>query len=313
MRELVLGTRGSALALWQARHVAAALERANPGLSIELRILKTEGDARKHDLFGEGDRGVFVNAIEKALRDEEVDLAVHSLKDLPTTDSAGLRLGAFPERADARDALLTRDGRPFAELAPGTVVATGSPRRRAQLLYARPDLKTRAIRGNVDTRVDKLRQGRCDALVLAVAGLQRLAIDTVSIEPLDVDLCLPAVGQGALAVQMREADAEASACVARVDDLATRRAVSAERCVLRLLGGGCLAPATAHGRVDGERLRLEARVLDLDGETMLREVEEGRADKGDALGSEVARRLLASGAAALLERARTAETGRAPL
>lgn len=313
MRKLVLGSRGSPLALWQARHVARELARAHPELRIVERILKTEGDQRAKDLFGSGDRGVFVGAIERALSDGTIDLAVHSLKDLPTTDSPGLALAAFPPRADPRDALLTRDGRPFAELLPGTVVATGSPRRRAQLLHARPDLETRAIRGNVDTRVDKLRRGRCAALVLALAGLRRLGIDSMPLEPLDPVLCLPAVGQGVLAVQVRADDAEVADCVAALDHVPTRSAVVAERTVLRLLGGGCLAPATAFGRVEGERLRLRARVLDPRGQPMLDESAEGPADRALELGTRMARRLLEAGAAALLERSRTAEPGRAPL
>jgi hydroxymethylbilane synthase len=304
MRGLVLGTRGSALALWQARHVAERLRRGHPGLTIEERIIRTEGDIQQTEPLQAGDRGVFVRRIEQALLSGEIDLAVHSLKDLPTGQPEGLVVAAVPERHDPRDALLSAEGWEFSELPPRTVLATGSFRRRTQLLHARSDLRTVPVRGNVDSRVRKLREGRYGALVLALAGLQRLGIDAVPIRPIDPAICLPAVGQGALAVEVRRDDAETRSRVALLEHRPSRLEVEAERSFLRVLGGGCLAPATGFARIEGDRMRVEAVVGDPDGVELMRDSEEGPSEEGPALGASLAARMLEGGAARLLERSR---------
>lgn len=304
MRRIVLGTRGSALALWQARHVAARLRERHAGLQIEERVIRTEGDIQQQVPLSVGDRGVFVRRIEEALLSGEIDLAVHSLKDLPTRQPAGLLVAAVPERHDPRDALLTPAGLGFAELPEGSVLATGSFRRRAQLLHARPDLRTLPVRGNVDTRVRRLLEGRFDALVLALAGVERLGIREVPARPIDPGLCLPAVGQGALAVETREDDAEVREVVAVLEHEESRRAVEAERSFLRRLGGGCLAPATAHARLCAGELLVEAAVGDPDGVELLRDAERGSPQDGRALGERLARRMLEAGAGRLLAQAR---------
>jgi len=305
---LRLGTRGSALALWQSRHVAARLREAHPGLAIEEVIIQTEGDRQSIlPLQSLGERGVFVRQIEEALVAGRIDLAVHSLKDLPTVQPGGLAIAAVPPRHDPRDAVLTADGKSLDDLSPGAVLATGSPRRRCQLLHARPDLATLPVRGNVDTRVRKLGEGKFDALILALAGIERLGITSVRVWPLPPSLCLPAVGQGALAIETREGDARTRALVAPLKDDATTRAVSAERSFLRRLGGGCLAPATAFARVEGDGIRMDAVVGDPDGRQLLRDRAEGEAARGDALAEAMAVRMLDAGAGEILARIR-AET-----
>jgi len=251
---LVLGTRGSALALWQARHVAERLRRVHPELTIEERIIRTEGDIQQQAPLGASDVGVFVRRIEEALLAEEIDFAVHSLKDLPTTQPDGLRIAAVPRRHDPRDALISERGWSVDELPRGARVGTGSLRRRTQLLHRRPDLKLLPVRGNIDTRIRKLRDGEFDALVLALAGIERLGLRDVPLQPIDTERCLPAVGQGALAIETRDTDRRTTGLVAVLDDPVAREEVEAERAFLRRLGGGCLAPATGFARVaDGWR------------------------------------------------------------
>jgi hydroxymethylbilane synthase len=305
VRRLVLGTRGSALALWQARHVAARLREAHVGLEIEERIITTEGDLQQHAPLGPQDRGVFVRRIEQAMLEGEIDLAVHSLKDLPTTQPDALIIAAVPQRHDPRDALISPDGLEFDQLAAGTKIGTGSFRRRTQLLNARPDLLTLPVRGNVDTRVRKLAEGQFDAIVLALAGLQRLGIDRLPFRPIDTTVCLPAVGQGALAIETRDDDHEALERVAVLDHPPSHRAVRAERAFLKRLGGGCLAPATGFATWVGEALHVEAVVGDADGQRLIRDRETGAAQDGVALGQRLAERMLSNGAGELLEQARS--------
>ena len=243
MRQLRLGTRGSALARAQSGHVADAVA-ALTGAPVELVIIRTRGDEVTDRPLGQvGGKGLFTKEIEDAMLRCEVDLAVHSLKDLPTETPAGLVLGAHPRRADPRDVLV---GVALADLPPGAKVGTGSGRRRAQLLAARPDLQIEGIRGNVDTRVGKQQRGEFDAILLAAAGLLRLGKEAWITEALPVDLMVPAVGQGALAVQCREDDADVLAVLARLDDPATRAAVEVERAWLAGIGGGCSVPTACH-------------------------------------------------------------------
>lgn len=257
---IVLGTRGSALALAQTRLVAEAL-----GGDVEVRVIRTEGDASSRPLHQLGD-GVFVIALEEALRRGEIDAAVHSLKDLPTDQRDGLVVAAVPRREDPRDVLITRERAGLAHLRRGARVGTGSPRRAAFLRALRPDLEVLDIRGNVDTRLRKVRDGDYEAVVLAVAGLRRAGIAYEEAEVLPLDAMPPAPGQGALAVQCRADDRALRGRLARIDDAEARAGTSAERAALRALGGSCLIPFGAHARVgeDGG-IVLEAALARADG------------------------------------------------
>jgi len=309
---LILGTRGSPLALWQARHVADLLRGRHPGLEVVERIIKTEGDLEQTAPLGGSDVGVFVRRIEQHLLAGDIDLAVHSLKDLPTEQPEGLAVAAVPRRHDARDVVLSREGLAFEDLPGGTLIGTGSPRRRAQLLHARPDLRTASVRGNVDTRIRKLSRGEFGAIVLALAGLERLGLTSVPYRPIDPAVCLPAVGQGALALETRTDDDRAREIVAVLDDADSRRAVAAERAFLHELGGGCLAPATGYATLLGQALTLRAVVGDADGERLMRDEERGPATDADAIGRRLAQRMARAGASQLLEASRAEARRRDP-
>ena len=309
MRTLVLGTRGSKLALWQARHVAGLLRAIRPGLEIREEIIRTEGDVSTKQFGASTNKGVFVREIEDALAGGRIDLAVHSLKDLPTAMEAGLDLAAILERHDPRDGLLSEAGWEFADLPEGTVVATGSFRRRCQLLAHRPDLRIVPVRGNVDTRIRKLKEGHFGALVLALAGVQRLGLDEVPIRAIPEDICLPAVGQGAVAIEIRDDDAEAREVLAVLDHAETHDRVRAERAFLHRLGGGCLAPATGFADLDGDMLRVRAAVGDPEGTEVLRDEDRGPRAEAIAIGERLADRLLEAGAGAILDAARESDPG----
>ena len=263
---LRLGTRTSALAMWQASHVARALEAAWPGLHVALVPFVTKGDRTLDKPLPEiGGKGLFTQELEEDLLAGRLDLAVHSLKDLPTADPDGLALGAITERADPRDAWVCPAGHSLADLPEGAVVGTSSLRRASQLLRVRPDLAIRSIRGKVETRIEKTTTGDYDATVLAVAGLARLKRMDDATGVLDFDTMLPAPGQAALGVQVRAADDRVERLVASVDHTPTRQAVEAERHFLTALGGGCSAPIAALGTVEGDRLHLRGRVCSVDG------------------------------------------------
>lgn len=291
---LTIGSRGSALALWQARWIAARL--AELGQETQLEIIRTTGD-RITDVplsqVGAG-KGVFTKEIEEALLDRRIDLAVHSLKDLPTETPAGLTLAAIPEREDVRDAVV---GQPLAALPAGARIGTSSLRRAAQLRALRRDLAIQSIRGNVDTRLRKLDGGEYDAILLAAAGLRRLGWGARIAEYLEPEVMLPAPGQGALAVETRE-DGEARHICAALDHASSRAAVEAERALLAGLGGGCQVPIGAWGRFAGPRLRLSAVVLQADGACAIRATADG--SDPHALGASLAATLLARGARELL-------------
>lgn len=301
---LVVGTRGSGLALAQTGMVADALRAAHDGLVVEREILKTEGDIRS-GAFGPGDRGVFVKTLERALLDGRIDFAVHSLKDLPSGDTPGLALAAVPQREDPRDVLISRFGGGLDELPQGSRVGTGSPRRRSQLLRARPDLRIESIRGNIDSRAARVGDHDLDAVVLAAAGLNRLALD-YEWQPIDPAVCLPAVGQGALALQTREDDRTTIERLLALQHDATRSEVAAERAFLDELGGGCMAPATAWARALDGSLEIQAMVAALDGDPRL--VESGRCPLADGPdeGRRLAGRLNERGAQRWIEQARIA-------
>ncbi len=302
---LRLGTRSSALARWQANWVAAQLVSA--GVEVELVPITTRGDASHRDTIADiGSPGVFTKELQRALLDEQIDLAVHSLKDLPTDAVMGLLLAAIPERADARDVLVSGNGEPLVSLPRGARIGTGSVRRRAQLLHHRPDLRMADIRGNVDTRLQKLANGDYDALVLAYAGLARLELQDQVSEIFEPAVLLPAVGQGALGIEVREDDTATRTAIAPLNHHATHQAVHAERALLAALGGGCLAPVGGWARViaDG-RLQLDAVVLSADGKTRLAASGVAHLDAPLPLGAEVAGRLINDGASVLVDQARS--------
>jgi hydroxymethylbilane synthase len=295
-RVVRLGTRGSALALAQARLVAGRLERT--GCVVEIVTIHTEGDRRAEARLSDvGGKGLFVREIEEALLAGQIDLAVHSLKDLPAVLPDGLGVAAFPEREDARDVLVTRRPGRFVDLAPHAVVGTSSPRRRAIALSLRPDLDVQPLRGNVDTRLRKLQEGQADAIILAAAGLLRLGITAEHVDALDPEVFVPAVGQGVLAVESRLDDARTSALVRTVDHAPTRACALAERAFLARLGASCLTPMAAHARLQGDSLRVSGLVASEDGRSVLREQARGAPAEAVALGLAVADRLLARGAA----------------
>lgn len=301
-----LGTRGSPLARWQADWVAGELRVR--GVAVEIVPISTQGDRQQvGPIAALGGQGVFTKELQRALLANEIDLAVHSLKDLPTDPTPGLALASVPARGPVGDLLLTRNGCGLADLPERATVGTGSLRRRAQLLHARPDLQMRDVRGNVDTRLRKLDEGEYDALVLAAAGVTRLGLAERPKVEFSPTVMLPAVGQGALGIETRADDAATLAVVRTLDDPATHAAVLAERSLLAELRGGCLAPVGAWGRlVERELLTLTAAVLSVDGAARL-DVELA-ADPTEAveLGRWVAADLLSRGAAELIATARNA-------
>ncbi len=300
-RTFVVGSRGSRLALRQSEVVVGALRREHPEASFRVQTVRTTGDKMNDVALSQfGGQGVFVKELERALLDHKIDIAVHSLKDMPTELSEGLKLGAIAAREDVHDVLVSKSGTGLQSLPPGSTVGTGSPRRAAQVLALRPDLRISELRGNVDTRLRKVAEGEVDAAVLAAAGLDRLGLRERATEVLPLDVMLPAVGQGALAVEVREEDAEARRLVAAVDDSQTRAATIAERAFLRRLGGGCHVAVAALGTVEHDRLRLRGLVADTDGQRLLRGEIEGALDEAEALGEGLAEELLGRGAAELL-------------
>jgi hydroxymethylbilane synthase len=298
---LRIGTRGSPLALWQARHVADRLRPLAAPRPVELVEIETAGDrVRDLALSQIGGDGVFTKEIQRALLDRAVEVAVHSLKDLPTTHVGGLALAAVPPRGPTGDAFVSRRHRRFDDLPPGAVVGTSSLRRRAQALHRRPDLRLINLRGNVETRLRKLAEQDLDAIILARAGLERLGLGQHITEILDPEWMLPAVGQGALGLECRAGDGDTLALLRALDDVPARQAVLAERAVLRGLGGGCLVPIGASATVEGERLALRAAVLSPDGSRRIAGDLSGPAAEAEVLGQRLAERLLAEGARELL-------------
>lgn len=301
-RRLVIGTRRSRLALIQTRSVSEALSRAFPGLEIELREITTRGDRMKEaPLSGTGERGVFTREIERVLLAGDIDLAVHSLKDLPVAPPEGLVIAATPERADPHDALVCREAGGLSGLAEGAAVGTGSPRRAAQLLAVRPDLTIRPLRGNVETRLEKLHRRDYDAIVVAKAALDRLALTDNATETLDYATCLPAPGQGALAVEVREDDIDVTRCVREVNDTPTFVATSAERMLLEKLGGGCHLPVGALAEcTGGGELVLRAAVAAPDGTCTARAGSRGKLENAPRVVDRCFRELISRGAANLI-------------
>ena len=306
-RRVRIGTRGSQLALRQAEEVAAGLRRAWPRIEVELVPIRTSGDrlATAH-LAEVGGKGLFVQEIDEALREGRVDLAVHSLKDLPGERPRDLVLAAFPRREDPRDVLVGATPTSMDALPAGARVGTSSLRRSVQLLARRPDVAAMPIRGNVDTRLRKLRQGEYDALVLAAAGLRRLGLLDATATLLEPDEMLPAVGQGTLGVETRADDGEILALAEPLTDGETRTATLAERAFLEAVGGTCTTPLAAYARRAGNRLRLDAFVATPDGARVMRDGEVGDPEAPEALGRRLAARLLAAGAETIIQTGRVA-------
>ncbi len=309
--QLIIGSRGSRLALWQANWVKSRLEEAHPGLTVSIEIIKTTGDKlTEASLVKIGGKGVFTKEIEEALLDRRVDLAVHSLKDLPTTLPEGLGIAAITEREDVRDALIVSAAlggsiRSLQELPQGARVGTSSLRRAAQLRHRRPDLRILELRGNVETRLRKLDDGQYDAIILASAGLIRLGYADRITAGIDTAEMLTAVGQGALGIESRIDDEATNRLLGILDHAPTRRAAEAERAVLRRLGGGCAVPIAAHARIRGEtssELEIEALVANVEGNRIIRKQIEGSSEMAEVLGERLARELVEAGARELLPR-----------
>jgi hydroxymethylbilane synthase len=302
LKALRIGTRGSALALWQARSIAKALHDLT-GADPEIVIIKTSGDKFQEISFSQiAGKGVFIKELEDALLEERIDLAVHSMKDVPTELPPGLTIAAIGKRDDVRDALLSSSGATLATLPQGARVGTSSLRRQSQLLHARRDLRTIELRGNVDTRISKLKRGDYDAIVLAKAGLDRLGLSENITEVLPQDVSLPAAGQGAIGIEARAGDSATLGVLVGLEDAQTRYAVNAERAALAGLGGGCQVPIGAWGRVESGKLLLDVAVLSPDGAQRLWEKDSGSLAEAEAIGQRVARKLRDSGGVALLER-----------
>src|SRR3989475_12559129 len=299
-RHVRLGTRGSPMALWQARWVAEALRQQHPGLTTDLVVIRTAGDKNRHDPLPRiGGKGLFVKDIEDALLRQEIDLAVHSMKDVPTTLPPGLHLSAVPPRDDVRDAFVGRDGRRLTD-APGPWrIGTSSLRRRAQLLARRPDLQVQDIRGNVDTRLRKMRQGEVDGVVVAAAGMFRLGLQAEITEFFPVEIMLPAAGQGALGIETL-AGHWIDDLLQPLHDPATASAVAAERAVLLPLGGGGTVPIAALAQCQGAALHMQGLVSTPDGSQLLRQELRGSVQESAQLGERLALQMRASGADTIL-------------
>jgi hydroxymethylbilane synthase len=305
MNRIKLGSRKSKLALWQANHITDRLQKANPGLEVELVKFVTQGDRRTDvPLSQVGGKGLFVKEIEDALLTKQIDIAVHSLKDMPGILPPGLRLGCTPTREDPRDALIGKDGRKLKDLQPGAVVGTSSLRRVAQLKHVRPDLQVVALRGNVDTRLRRLENGDFDAIILAYAGLKRLGLNEHVTEILEQDLLLPAVGQGALAIETREGDAETLAVLAPLHDHDTHDCITAERAFLAQAEGSCQVPLAAYGQVKDDQLFLSALIASPAGNPVVKGAERGPRKEAAAIGKRLAERLLAQGGFEILDACR---------
>jgi hydroxymethylbilane synthase len=301
-RTIHIGTRGSRLALWQANWVKTALESGNRSLSAELVVIKTTGDKiLDTPLAKVGGKGLFVKEIEAALLDGRIDVAVHSMKDMPAVIPEGLCIGAVPERETPVDVLISKNGRQLAELETGARVGTGSLRRAAQLKHVRPDIVIVPLRGNLDTRLRKLETEHLDAIVLAAAGIKRLGFEDRISEYLTESVMLPAVGQGALCIETRENDSGTRDCVGALDHEKTRVTVMGERAFLNRLEGSCQVPVAGFGRCDGNGYVLEGLVASIEGDTVIRDSLSGHMSESEKIGVALAHRLLGRGAKKILD------------
>ena len=298
-----IGTRGSKLALTQSELIKKEIERVHSNVQVELVRIKTTGDKILDSPLAKiGGKGLFVKEIEEALLNERVDLAVHSMKDVPAALPEGLILATFPAREDPRDAFVSVKYGNLEQLPQGARVGTGSLRRAAQLLHIRPDLELVPLRGNVGTRLRKLEGGEFQAIILAAAGMRRLGFEDRISQLLSTEQMLPAIGQGALGLEVRHDDEQTIGLIDFLNDEETQVTVKAERAFLKELEGGCQVPVAAFSRLNGERLDLEGMVAELDGSNVIRDKITGERDEAEDMGVRLARRLLASGADEILER-----------
>lgn len=301
-KEIRIGTRSSALALWQAEWVKSELEKKYPGLHVSLMKIKTTGDKILDvPLAKVGGKGLFVKEIEEAMLAGEIDIAVHSMKDVPTFFPDGLHLSCITKREDPRDALLGRNNSKFSDLPKGANIGTSSLRRQAQLLSLRPDFVIHQLRGNVDTRIRKLKEGQYDAIILAAAGVKRLGLSEHVTEYIDAAISLPAIGQGALGIECRVDDRELNDMIAFFNHADSRVCVTGERALLRRLEGGCQVPIACHGEMKDGKLCLTGLVGSVDGKRIVKDTIEGAPDHAEKLGVTLAEKLLSQGADVILK------------
>jgi hydroxymethylbilane synthase len=310
-QSLTIGSRGSKLALWQANWVRDQLIARYPNATVDIKVIKTTGDKILDiSLSKLGGRGVFTKEIEEAMSADEIDLAVHSLKDLPTELPAGLHIAAITEREDVRDALLSHDASTgLSDLPKGAIVGTSSLRRQAQLHVLRPDIEIRDLRGNVDTRLKKLQEGQYDAIILAAAGLIRLGYAEHISAYLSLDEMLPAVGQGALAIETRIDDQRTNSAIDFLNHRPTVYSVLAERSLLRAMGGGCQVPIAANAVADGDKLSMRALVASLDGKRVIKRDISGDVSAAEKSGSRLAREILEAGGQDILDQVYGSDSG----
>ena len=300
-KQIRIGTRASALALWQAEWVKAELEKKYPGMTVSLTKIKTTGDKILDvPLAMVGGKGLFVKEIEEAMLANEIDIAVHSMKDVPTFFPDGLHLSCITKREDARDALLSRNDVKFNDLPRGANIGTSSLRRQAQLMSSRPDFVIHQLRGNVGTRLQKLKEGKFDAIILAAAGVKRLGLEANVSEYLSPEISLPAIGQGALGIECRVDDRELNDLISFFNHADSRTCVTGERALLRRLEGGCQVPIACYGQVKDGKLKLSGLVGSVDGKRIVRDTIEGEPEKAEKLGVTLAEKLLSRGADAIL-------------
>jgi len=301
-QQMRIGTRASALALWQAEWVKSELEKRYPEMEVSLTKIKTQGDKILDvPLAKVGGKGLFVKEIEDALLNEKIDLAVHSMKDMPGEIPKGLCIGAIPEREIPQDVLISRNKKRLSKLDPGAKIGTSSLRRKAQLLYARPDLVILPLRGNLDTRLKKLETENLDAIVLAAAGVKRLGLENRITEYLDENIMLPAVGQGALCIEIRQHDPEVESIVKKLEHHQTRTIIMGERAFLNRLEGGCQVPIAAHGKIEKNIFTICGLVATIDGRTLIKETLSGPIDSPEIIGVKLAERLVSMGAETIME------------
>ncbi len=304
-REIIVGTRESALAMWQTNWVVEKLQALNPNFVFKIVKMKTKGDKILDVALAKiGDKGLFTKELEKAMLKGDIDMAVHSLKDMPTKLPAGLKIGAVCQREHPGDVLISRMGQKLAEMPKGARIGTSSLRRCAQLLNYRPDLQLESLRGNLNTRMEKLQAQQLDGIILAAAGVIRMGWEGRITEYIPYDVCLPAVGQGAICVEIRADDRDIEDLVRTINHRDTELATTAERALLRKLEGGCQVPIGALAEVHQEELHLEAAVLSLDGTNSVRLKMSGHKEQAEQIGIKLAERLLANGADKILEQVR---------
>jgi len=301
-KTIKIGTRGSKLALWQSNWVKSALNAKHPSISIELEIIKTKGDKILDvPLAKVGGKGLFVKEIEDALITGRVDIAVHSMKDMPVEIPKGLCIGAIPQRETPQDVLISKNDRLLSQLRPGACVGTSSLRRASQILHVRPDLTIKPLRGNLDTRLKKLESENLDAIILAAAGVKRLGLEHRITEYLDESIMLPAVGQGALCIEIRQDDPNIIPLLAVLEHPPTRAVVLGERAFLNRLEGGCQVPIAAHGKIENNIFTLTGLVANLNGTTVIKETLSGPEDSSEKIGVNLANRLIEMGAGEIME------------